>query len=127
MFLHTSACTAILFAVSAVAQKLNPWPQHNYGGFGRYTDGDITTTKEEEYIPAYGGGRFLLLFNHFMTLSGLYIQSSGDDFITNYHTWAVIGDNYAHLDVSRCHVSRAPPWYAPFNINISSPLLLSID
>lgn len=101
MFSQTSAYTAILFAVSAVAQKLNPWLQHNYGGFGRYTDGDINTTEEEEYVPAYGGGRFSLLFNHFMTLSGLYIQSSGDDFITDYHAWAVIGEDYAHLDVGR--------------------------
>lgn len=100
MFLHTSACTAILFAVSAVAQKLNPWPQKNYGGFGRYTDGDTNTTEEEDYIPAYGGGRFSLLFNNYMTLSGLYIQSSGD-FITDYHVSAVIGDDYAHLEVGR--------------------------
>lgn len=100
MFLHTSACTGILFAVSAVAQKLNPWPQHNYGGFGRYTDGNISTTEEEEYIPEYGGGRFSLLFNNYITLSGLYIQSSGD-FITDYHVAGIIGDDFAHLEVGR--------------------------
>lgn len=101
MFLHTSACTAILFAVSAVAQKLNPWPQHNWGGSGRHTDSDINTTEEEHFVPADGGGRFSLLFNEYITLSGLYIQSS-DDFITDYHVDAVIvADKYTFLQVGR--------------------------
>ncbi|KAG6368860.1 hypothetical protein INS49_003076 [Diaporthe citri] len=101
MFLHTSACTAILLAVSAVAQKLNPWPQHNFGGFGRYTDGDINTTEEKEYNPYDDGGSFSLLFNDYETLSGLYILSPDDDFITDYNVAGVIGDDYAHLEVGR--------------------------
>lgn len=100
MFPHTSACTAILLASSAVAQKLNPWPQHNYGGFGRYTDGDINTSEEKEYNSYDDGGDFPLLFNHRMTLSGLYILSS-TDFITDYNVNAVIGDDYAHLQIGR--------------------------
>lgn len=101
MFLHTSACTAILSAVSAAAQKLNPWPQHNWGGFGRYTDGDINTSEEQHFVPAYGGGRFALLFKEQMTLSGLYIQSSGDDFITDYHVGADPGIGHPLMQVGR--------------------------
>ncbi|KAH8742994.1 hypothetical protein F5883DRAFT_594444 [Diaporthe sp. PMI_573] len=101
MLPHVPAYTAILLAVSAMAQQLNPWPQKNYGGAGNYTDGNINTIEEEDYIPYYGGGRFSLLFNNFITMSGLYIQSPGDDFITDYKVRAVIGDDYALLDVGR--------------------------
>jgi hypothetical protein len=101
MFLRTSACTAILFAASAVAQKLNAWPLHNFGGSGNYTDGNINTSEAEEFIPVFGAARFMLLFNNYITLSGLYIQSSGD-FITDYHVKAVMGaGDYVSKEVGR--------------------------
>ncbi|KAG8162994.1 hypothetical protein KVR01_007472 [Diaporthe batatas] len=102
MLPNTSACIAILFAgSSAIAQTLNPWPQKNFGGDGNYTDGDVNTIETKDYIPYYGGGSFSLLFNTWITMSGLYIQSPGDDFITDYKVQAVIGDDYALLDVGR--------------------------
>lgn len=99
MLLSTSGCTAILFAVSAMAQTLNPWPQKNWGGRGLYTDGDINTVEEKD-SPDYDGS-FALLFNNWITMSGLYIQSSGDDFITDYKVRAVLGEDFAILEVGR--------------------------
>ncbi|KAG8163306.1 hypothetical protein KVR01_006603 [Diaporthe batatas] len=80
-----SAVALLALAASAAAQKLNSWPQHNYGGNGLATDSD-TNTVEEYDIPA----RYALLFNRWISLSGFYIQSSGD-FITDYSVTALIG------------------------------------
>lgn len=85
----TSASALLALAASGAAQKLNSWPQHNWGGTGAATDGDINTTEVDQIVPG-SPGRFALLFNGWINLSGLYIQSSGD-FITNYEVKANIG------------------------------------
>ncbi|POS74269.1 hypothetical protein DHEL01_v207332 [Diaporthe helianthi] len=81
-----SALALLPLAASAAAQKLNSWPQRNYGGNGRATDNDINTTEEQKFPTV----RFALLFNSWIKLSGFYIQSSGD-FITDYEVTALIG------------------------------------
>lgn len=83
----SSALALVPLAASAAAQQLNTWPQKNYGGNGRATDNDITTT-EEKSLPS---AEYPLLFNFYINLSGLYIQSSGD-FITDYQVSALLGD-----------------------------------
>lgn len=88
VYLHSASALLALVA-SAAAQKLNSWPQHNYGGNGLATDNNITTT-EVRNIPSGGSARYSLLFNGRISLSGLYIQSSGD-FITDYKVEATLG------------------------------------
>lgn len=78
-----------------MAQKLNPWPQQNHGGNGRATDNNIDTTEERSIAPG-DSGSFSLLFNFWINLSGLYIQSSGD-FVTDYHVGAVIGNRFSQV------------------------------
>lgn len=84
-----SASALLALAASGAAQKLNAWPKHNYGGNGHTTDNDVNTT-EVIKIPAGGNARYALLFNGWISLSGFYIQSSGD-FITDYNVEAIMG------------------------------------
>lgn len=90
MVRRLSASSLLLLAASATAQKLNSWPQHNYGGTGLTTDNDINTS-EARNIATGAPADFYLLFNFRITLTGFYIQSSGD-FITDYDVSALIGD-----------------------------------
>lgn len=87
MLPNTSAYTAILFAASVMAQTLNSWTQKNVDRDENYTDGDINTVEVTE-SPFYDG-RFSVIFDNPTTMSGLYILSSGDDFITDYKVRAV--------------------------------------
>lgn len=84
-----SASALLALAASGAAQKLNPWPQHNYGGTGRTTDNDINTAEVTTITPG-GYATYALLFNRWIALSGFYIQSSGD-YITDYKVEAIIG------------------------------------
>lgn len=86
---HLPLASALLaLAASGAAQKLNSWPQHNFGGTGRTTDNDINTTEVTNITPG-GYARYALLFNSWINLSGFYIQSSGD-FITDYNVEATV-------------------------------------
>ncbi|TKW55654.1 hypothetical protein CTA1_12615 [Colletotrichum tanaceti] len=78
-----SVAAGLALAASAAAQKLNTWPQHNYGGWYNQTDGDVTTFGSPEITPG-GSARFSFLFNRAdPPYAGFYVQSSGD-YITDY-------------------------------------------
>lgn len=94
MLPNTSAYTVILFAASAMAQTLNPWTQKNVDRDEYYTDGDINTVEVTE-SPFYDA-RFSVIFDNPATMSGLYILSSGDDFITDYKVRTVFGFEDVH-------------------------------
>ena len=85
---HLPPALALLaLATSGAAQKLNSWPQHNYGA-SDITDNDINTVAERNIDPQYGAS-YSFLFNFNVGLSGFYVQSSGD-FITDYYIDATV-------------------------------------
>ncbi|KAL2881569.1 hypothetical protein SGCOL_003136 [Colletotrichum sp. CLE4] len=74
-------------AASATAPTLNPWPQYNHGGWYNQSDGDVTTYGAPEITSLEGPpvARFPFLFNaEDPVYAGLYVQSSTEDFITDY-------------------------------------------
>ncbi|EXF76363.1 hypothetical protein CFIO01_12059 [Colletotrichum fioriniae PJ7] len=87
---------------SATAPKLNTWRQHNYGGWYNHTDGDVTTYGAPEFRDAgplsIHEARFSFLFNGAdPAYAGLYVLSSGEDFITDYE---VVGYGWGRPSVT---------------------------
>ncbi|POS74184.1 hypothetical protein DHEL01_v207424 [Diaporthe helianthi] len=115
MLPNTSAYTAILFAVSAGAQKLNRWPEINQSRntAGNYTDGDINTFEVKPYDVSSDGGTFPMLFETPITISGLYIQCSGDDLITDYVVRGNVGRFSELLAVGRVCGAKGNFTYVP--------------
>ncbi|KAK7449470.1 hypothetical protein CaCOL14_011493 [Colletotrichum acutatum] len=74
-------------AAAADVSTLNSWPQYNHGGWYNHTDGDVTTYGAPEITSLEGTpyARFSFLFNSAdPPYAGLYVQSSTEDFITDY-------------------------------------------
>ncbi len=74
-----------LAGAAARAQNLAPWRQTVYSSF-MSTDGDVTTFEEQDMAT---NPRFAILLNRWEGFAGFYIQSSGEDFLTDYWIEAV--------------------------------------
>ncbi|KAK0630973.1 hypothetical protein B0T17DRAFT_236436 [Bombardia bombarda] len=86
MSLLSSATALLLLSGSAAAQQLNSWGRGVFG-YSQTFDADPSTYAE---IALSTGPRYSVLLNSGQTFAGFYIQSSSDNFITDYTVSAVL-------------------------------------
>ena len=75
----------LALAGATQAQNLAPWRQIVHSSL-ESTDGDIATYEEQDMTTS---PRFPILLNAWENFAGFYIQSSGEDFLTDYWVEAV--------------------------------------